>query len=38
MIEKSVRFTAQSPFMSPAMIVSHGSVPKYDLLAWVVPP
>ena len=35
---KSSKFTSQSPFTSPATIVSHSGSPKYDLLASVVPP
>ena len=35
---KSKKFTLQSPFISPATIVSQTGWPKYDLLASVVPP
>lgn len=33
MKEKSARFTIQSPLISPATIIEHGSDPKNDLLA-----
>jgi len=37
-IAKSLRFTMQSPFMSPVTIVLQTGLPKYDLLASAVPP
>jgi len=37
-IQKSRKSMTQSPFTSPATIVSHGGSPKYDLLASTVPP
>ena len=38
MSTKSLKSTLQSPFISPAMMVSHKGSLKYDLLASAVPP